>query len=133
MALTKEELDLRFEPPACTDGGPQALSEVLGDHFKFIAELLDNSISDSRELSIAQTKLEDAWLWVCVAARNMPMDWEVKREKTPRISDEDREKLNKVATALDVFWCQMRDESKLEYASRLYDMRMTILDIVKRN
>lgn len=133
MSLTKEELDLRFEPYS-GDGCAQELMEHVEPMFKDIAVALDENINDCRELSLALTKLEEAYLWACSATKNMPMDWPTFAETEERhlLCEDDRAKLDRVIAILNDRWAELRDSGAICQATNYHDAIVWLREIANK-
>lgn len=121
--ITDEELDIRFEPPAASDGPSQVLMEAVEPLFKDIARTLDANINDCRELDLALTTLEAAHHWACAATRNMPFAYEcdlhlVKRQKP--FDDNDAAAIRNAILIMRYVWTAMRDRNELAQANEVH-------------
>ena len=66
MEITKEELENRFTYHAPKEGQP-ALYEAIRDHGRIMAIHIVNNCPDSRETSLALTKIDEAVMWANAA------------------------------------------------------------------
>jgi hypothetical protein len=66
MTITNEELQTRFTYHSPKPGQPEAY-QALRDNARQLAEMMADLCPDSRELSLAQTNLEQAIFWANAA------------------------------------------------------------------
>ena len=122
FGIDVSEFDERFCPPL-RDGAPQVFMEQVEPKLKDIAAMLVDNLSDSRERSLALTKLEESYHWMLMATTHMPDGWlEPKKREAHPMSESDRAIVKTVLNALEMLYLMFDDENRGSLAVKTHTL-----------
>lgn len=130
--LDISDFDMRFSPPL-RDGAPQVFMEQVEPKLKDIAAMLVDNLSDSRERSLALTKLEESYHWMLMATLHMPDGWlEPEKREVHPMSESDRAVVKTVLNALEMLCSMFDDENKASLAITTGTLARDLTEVFRR-